>query len=75
MDPAPTKLIGCSTCAVTVKGDGSVVHEPSCVTQEHARFKGALHKIAHVLKEIGITAAEVGVETAAGGLGAFGEDQ
>lgn len=63
-DLPPSKLIGCESCDITVQGDGSITHESHCKHQ-------ALLKIAHILKEAGITVVETAATIATSGLGAM----
>lgn len=63
--------IGCPTCSVTVHGDGHQTHDPNCVMEHNAKLKAALHKISHILKEVGITVVETGAVIATSGLGAM----
>lgn len=61
------QTIGCPTCDTTVHGNGSVTHAQGCVTEDLKKHRHALHKIGHILKEIGITALEVSAEVVTGG--------
>lgn len=58
----------CDTCTPTVESDGTVSHEPDCLRQSHNKLSEALHKVAHILKEAGITAVEAGVEAIGPGI-------
>jgi hypothetical protein len=64
---APSKLPGCTACDVTIDHAGTPIHDPGCPIVALDRHKNALHKIAGILKEVGIGALELGGEVLAGG--------
>ncbi len=61
---SPQKLPGCPTCTVTIDGSGALTHEAGCVSEDLRKHKDVLHKIGHLLKEVGITIGETAVEVA-----------
>lgn len=63
-----TRLPGCPTCTVTVDPKGKSSHSPNCVTEDLRKHRDALHKIGHILKEIGITIVELPVDIAMKGM-------
>lgn len=61
--------IGCSTCTVTIQGDGTQTHETGCISEDLKKHKQVLGKILHALKEAGIAAVEIPIEIAMSGKG------
>lgn len=64
MSDAPNS-VPCPTCTAGITSNGFVVHQASCVTTQNQKHKDALHKIADILKDIGIGVAEAGGEVLA----------